>query len=120
MTLATDLAIRRWNAVFIVNPNDYARIAQTIVDAGSGKFVIDAPDNTILGRRVLQTTKATESNVYLGVFEHLLVAMFVGVDLVVDPYTNAASAKIGITSHMMADVNVRHPQAFNLVSLTTA
>ena len=107
------------NAVFIVNPNDYARIAQTIVDAGSGKFVIDAPDNTILGRRVLQTTKATEGNVYLGVFEHLLVAMFGGVDLVVDPYTNAASAKIGITSHMMADVNVRHPQAFNLVSLTT-
>ena len=54
---------------------------------------------------------------YLGAFEHLLVAMFGGVDLVVDPYTNAASAKIGITSRMMADVNVRHAQAFNLVSL---
>ena len=107
-------------AVFIVNPADYARIAQTEVDSGSGLFVIDAASNTILGRRVLQTTKATEGNVYLGVFEHLLVAMFGGVDLVVDPYTNAASAKIGITSHMMADVNVRHPEAFNVVSLTTA
>ena len=70
------------------------------------------------GRRFLQTTKATEGNVFLGFFEHLLIAMFGGVDLVVDPYTNAASAKIGITSHMMADVNVRHPQAFNVVSLT--
>jgi HK97 family phage major capsid protein len=107
------------NAVFIMHPNDYARIAQTVVDAGSGKFVIDTPNNSILGRRVLQTTKATEGKVYLGAFEHLLVAMFGGVDLVVDPYTNAASAKIGITSHLMADVNVRHPQAFNLVTLTT-
>lgn len=107
------------NAVFIMHPNDYARIAQTNVDSGSGKFVIDAPNNTILGRRVMQTTKATEGNVYLGVYQHLLVAMFGGVDLVVDPYTNAASAKIAITSHMMADVNVRHAQAFNLISLTT-
>ena len=107
------------NAVFIMHPNDYARIAQTTVDSGSGKFVIDAPNNSILGRRVLQTTKATEGNVYLGVYQHLLVAMFGGVDLVVDPYTNAASAKITITSHMMADVNVRHAQAFNLISLTT-
>ena len=108
------------DAAFIMHPNDYARIAQTVVDAGSGLFVIDAASNTILGRRVLQTTKATEGNVYLGVFEHLLIAMFGGVDLTIDPYTNAASAKIGITSHMMADVNVRHPQAFNVVSLTTA
>jgi HK97 family phage major capsid protein len=107
------------NAVFIMHPNDYARIAQTVVDAGSGQFVIDTQSNSILGRRVLQTTKATESKVYLGVYEHLLLAMFGGVDLVIDPYTNAASAKIGITSHMMADVNVRHPQAFNVVSLTT-
>ena len=107
------------DAVFIMHPNDYARIAQTVVDAGSGLFVIDAASNTILGRRVLQTTKATEGKVYLGILEHLLVAMFGGVDLVVDPYTNAASAKIGITSHMMADVNVRHPQAFNVVTLNT-
>ena len=108
------------DAVFIMHPNDYARIAQTVVDTGSGKFVIDAPSNSVLGRRVLQTTKATEGKVYLGLYEHLLLAMFGGVDLVVDPYTNAASAKIGITSHMMADVNVRHPQAFNVVSLTAA
>lgn len=107
------------DAAFIMHPNDYARIAQTVVDAGSGLFVIDAASNTIMGRRVLQTTKATEGNVYLGVFEHLLIAMFGGVNLTIDPYTNAASAKIGITSHMMADVNVRHPQAFNVVSLTT-
>ena len=81
---------------------------------------MDPATNTILGRRVIQTTKATESNVYLGVWQHLLVAMFGGVDLIVDPYTNATSAKIAITSHMLADVNVRHAQAFNVISLTTA
>lgn len=107
-------------AVFVMHPADYARIAQTAIDSGSGRFVVDPATNTILGRRVIQTTKATESNVYLGVWQHLLVAMFGGVDLIVDPYTNATSAKIAITSHMLADVNVRHPQAFNVISLTTA
>lgn len=107
-------------AVFVMHPADYARIAQTAIDSGSGRFVVDPATNTILGRRVIQTTKATESNVYLGVWQHLLVAMFGGVDLIVDPYTNATSAKIAITSHMLADVNVRHAQAFNVISLTTA
>lgn len=108
------------NAVFVMHPADYARIAQETVDAGSGRFVIDPATNTILGRRVIQTTKATESSVYLGVWEHLLIALFGGVDLIVDPYTEAKSAKIAITSHMLADVNVRHAQAFNVISLTTA
>ena len=105
-------------AVWICHPADYARIAQTAIDAGSGEFVINPTTNTILGRRVIQTTKATESKVYLGVWQHLLVALFGGVDLIVDPYTNATSAKIAITSHMLADVNVRHPEAFTVVSLT--
>ena len=107
-------------AVWICHPADYARIAQTAIDAGSGEFVINPTTNTILGRRVIQTTKATESKVYLGVWQHLLVALFGGVDLIVDPYTNATSAKIAITSHMLADVNVRHAEAFNVVSLTLA
>jgi len=106
------------NAVWIMHPNDYARIANTSQDSGSGRFVID--ENGLLGRRVIQTTKATESTVYLGVWEHLIVAQFGGVDLIVDPYTAATAAKVSITSHMMSDVNVRHAQAFNVISLTAA
>lgn len=105
-------------AAWIMNPLDYARIANTAVDAGSGQFVIDPKSSTLLGRRVIQTTKASAGSVYLGVWEQLLVALFGGVDLIVDPYTNATSAKIAITSHMLADVNVRHAEAFNVITLT--
>ena len=101
-----------------MNPLDYARIANTAVDAGSGEFVIDPKSSTLLGRHVIQTTKASSGRVYLGVWEQLLVALFGGVDLIVDPYTNATSAKIAITSHMLADVNVRHAEAFNVITLT--
>ena len=72
-----------------MNPLDYARIANTAVDAGSGEFVIDPKSSTLLGRHVIQTTKASSGRVYLGVWEQLLVALFGGVDLIVDPYTNA-------------------------------
>ena len=106
-------------AAWIMNPLDYARIANTAVDAGSGQFVIDPKSSTLLGRRVIQTTKASAGSVYLGVWEQLLVALFGGVDLIVDPYTNATSAKIAITSHMLADVNVRHAEAFNVITLTS-
>lgn len=108
------------DAVWVMHPNDAARIANETIDAGSGRFVIDEQTPGMIGRRVVQTTKATEGTVYLGVWEHLIVAMFGGVDLIVDPYTAATSAKVAITSHMMADVNVRHAEAFNVVTLTTA
>ncbi len=105
-------------AVWIMNPVDFASIAATTVDSGSGRFVIE--NGTLHGRRVIQTTKATQGTVYLGVWENLLIGQFGGIDLIVDPYSAATSAKVAITCHMMADVAVRHPEAFNVITLASA
>lgn len=51
------------------------------MDAGSGQFVIDPKSSTLLGRRVIQTTKASAGSVYLGVWEQLLVALFGGLEI---------------------------------------
>ena len=106
------------NAVWIFHPTDYARTAHYTQDAGSGRFVIE--NGELQGRRVIQTTKATQGTAYLGVWENLLIGQFGGVDLIVDPYSEAKAAKVGITAHMMADVAVRHAQAFNVITLTQA
>ena len=47
-----------------------------------------------------------------------VVAQFGGVDLVVDNYSEARSAKVLITQHQMIDVGVRHPVAFAKITLT--
>jgi|TARA_Y100000385_G_C12937571_1_gene569536 hypothetical protein len=55
----------------------------------------------------------------LGRFSDLLVEMWGGTDIIVDPYTNAKKTVIAITAPQMVDVNVRHPQSFNVVTLTS-
>ena len=44
--------------------------------------------------------------------------MFGGVDLVIDNYSEARSAKVLITQHQMVDVAIRHPVAFCKITLT--
>ena len=82
----------------------------------SGRFVID--NGTILGRRVIQSTLCTAGTVYLGQYRECMVAMFGGVDLVIDNYSEARSAKVLITQHQMVDVAIRHPVAFCKITLT--
>ena len=103
-------------AVFIMHPTNYATLASTVVDSGSGRFVID--NGTILGRRVIQSTLCTAGTVYLGQYRECMVAMFGGVDLVIDNYSEARSAKVLITQHQMVDVAIRHPVAFCKITLT--
>ena len=103
-------------AVFIMHPTNYATLASTVVDSGSGRFVID--NGTILGRRVIQSTLCTAGTVYLGQFRECMVAMFGGVDLVIDNFSEARSAKVLITQHQMVDVAIRHPVAFCKITLT--
>ena len=105
------------NAVFIMNPTDYATIAATAVDSGSGRFVIE--NGTILGRRVVQSTLATAGTVVLGDYSHCMIGMFGGTDVVVDNVTEARSAKVLITQHQMADIAIRHAVAFCAITLTT-
>ena len=104
------------NAVFIMNPTDYATIAATAVDAGSGRFVIE--NGTVLGRRVVQSTLATAGTVVLGDYSHCMIGMFGGTDVVLDNVTEARSAKVLITQHQMADVAIRHAVAFCAITLT--
>ena len=47
-----------------------------------------------------------------------MVAQFGGLDLVVDNYSEARSAKVLIAQHQMTDIAVRHPVAFCKITLT--
>ena len=95
------------NATFLIDPADYAIIAGTVVDSGSGVFVVD--DNRILGGRIVQSSLVGNGTVILGDFSFLMIGMFGGTDLVVDPYSSATSAIVNITTHTFADIAVRQP-----------
>ena len=105
------------DAVFLVHPTNYAVIASSTIDAGSGLFTV-AENGRIAGRRVIQSSLVPAGTVALGVFRHCMIGLFGGTDLVVDNVTEARSAKVLITQHQMADVAVRYPEAFCDITLT--
>jgi hypothetical protein len=59
---------------FIIHPNDAATIGATSKDTGSGTFVYE--NGLIGGKRVIESTHATEGTCYFGVFKHVYIGMF--------------------------------------------
>ena len=104
------------DATFLIHPTDYAVIASSTIDAGSGLFTV--MNGQIAGRRVIQSSLVPQGTVALGLFQHCVVGLFGGTDLVIDNVTEARSAKVLITQHQMADIAVRYPEAFCDVTLT--
>ena len=104
------------NATFLIDPVDFAVIAGTLVDSGSGRFVIE--DNRILGRTIIQSSLVGNGTVILGDFSYLMIGMFGATDLIVDPYSSASSAIVKITTHTFADIAVRQPEAFCKIDLS--
>jgi len=102
--------------VFIIHPNDAATIGSTSKDSGSGTFVYE--DGRIAGKRVIESTHASEGECFFGVFRHLYIGMFGGLDLVIDPYSSARNGVIEITASQLVDVAVAYEKAFNKVTLT--
>ena len=110
------LAANTSGGVFIIHPNDAATIGATSKDSGSGTFVY--ADGRISGKRVIESTHATEGECFFGVFQHLYIGMFGGLDLVIDPYSSARNGVVEITASQLVDVAVAYEKAFNKVTLT--
>ena len=103
------------SGVWIMHPLDAAKVAQTSVDSGSGRFVLE--NGTIAGRRVIESSHATEGQLYFGLWQHAYIGMWSGLDLIIDPYTNASTGIVNIVASQLADVAVAHPTAFTVVTL---
>ena len=104
------------NSVWIANPANAATLGSTVKDSGSGRIVYE--DGAILGRRVIETTQATAGKAYVGNFEECMIGMWGGLDITVDPYTNGSTGTVNVYAYQLADVAVRHPGAFTVVTLT--
>jgi len=102
--------------VFIIHPNDAATIGATSKDSGSGTFVYE--NGLISGKRVIESTHAPQGTAFFGIFRHLYIGFFGGVDLVIDPYTSARNGVVEITATQLVDIAVAYEKAFNKITLT--
>ena len=99
------------NLAYILPAGMYGALKTTVKDSGSGQFVVE-PGNTINGYRAIVSNQVTAGDLYFGNFADLLVGMYGGLDITVDPYTASTSGTVRIVALQTCDVAVRHAVSF--------
>jgi len=80
-------------------------------DSGSGLFVLE--NGQANGHNVIVSNAVASGVIYFGNFSDLLIGMFGGLDLLVDPYTNSANSVTRLRATQFLDVGIRHGQSFS-------
>ena len=96
---------------YIINPVMRGGFKTTEKAAGTARFIWE-DGGTVNGYQAGVTTQVLASNAFYGNWEDLLIAAWSGVDLTVDPYTNAQSGNVRVVALQDVDIAGRHPQSF--------
>lgn len=107
---------------FLMNWDAYAQLANTPVDKGSGRFVLDLQTNTIDGVPVVPNSLVSAGTVYYGNFGYALVGQFGNMTMGVDTGSvNVLSANvISIVINSEWDFFAPYQEAFGKITYTTA
>ena len=100
----------RGDIKFVVSPSAKAVLKTTKLDAGSGKFAMEG--NEVNGYPVLCTSAVAGKGVIYGNFNDLVIGQWGGIDLTVDPYTQAANGKVRLVINAYFDAKRRRPESF--------
>jgi len=113
--VSMETAVRVDNALlgdlaYIVHPSNYGTLKTTEKATNTAQFV--AVNDEINGYKAVVSPQLTANNYVFGNFSDLLVGMFGGLDVVVDPYTASSSGTVRIVALQSVDVAVRHAVSF--------
>ncbi len=75
-------------------------------------YVLDVDGNRMLGNATYESNLAPAKSLFLGDWSQLIMALWSGVDLIVDPYSLSKSGAVRIVALQDADIMLRHPEAF--------
>jgi HK97 family phage major capsid protein len=95
---------------YIVHPTNYGTLKTTEKATNTAQFV--AVDDVINGYKVVVSPQLTANNYVFGNFSDLLIGMFGGLDIVVDPYSNSTSGTVRVVALQSVDTAVRHAVSF--------
>ena len=119
------------NQSWIMRPNGWALLknipdgiiknvagSENVSGFGSGAILKD--DNMMLGFMSHVTTNIPAHSLWFGAWSQLVIGLWSGLDLMVDPYSNSTTGATRIVALQDADVMVRHAQAFSYNAALTA
>ena len=113
--VSMETAVRVDNALlgdlaYIVHPSNYGTLKTTEKATNTAQFV--AANDEINGYRAVVSPQLTANNYVFGNFNDLLIGMFGGLDILVDPYSNSTSGTVRVVALQSVDVAVRHAVSF--------
>jgi len=98
---------------YILPASMYGALKSVEKASNTAQFVVE-PGGTMNGYRAIVSNQCTAGDLYFGDFSQVLVGMWGGLDVLVDPYTNSKSGTVLIRAIQSMDVAVRHAVAFCL------
>jgi hypothetical protein len=72
----------------------------------------DATFGRVNGRRAISSAQFPPGQVIFGKWSEMLIASWVGVELMTDPYSLATQAEVRVRASLLADIQFRYPLAF--------
>jgi HK97 family phage major capsid protein/HK97 family phage prohead protease len=112
--LETEVALANADAgslYYLMNAGTRGALKTTEKATASGaRFVFE--DNEVNGYPVVVSNQLANKDVIFGNFSQMIMGMWSGLDLLVDPYANSTSGTVRIVALQDCDVAVRQPSAF--------
>lgn len=100
----------RGDIKFIVSPSAKADLKTTDKGTDTGKYLMEG--NEVNGYPVISTSAVAGKGVIFGNFADLVIGQWGGIDLTVDPYTQAAKGKVRLVINAYFDAKPRRTEAF--------
>lgn len=100
------------NLAYIINASMAGALKTTAKDSGSGLFALE--NGQLNGYRAIVSNQVAAGDAYFGNFADLLIGMWGGLDILVDPYTASTTGTVRVVAMQSCDVAVRHAASFCL------
>jgi len=108
---------------YIFNARTRGFLKKTPITSGNPKMILEGSDlngynyqvSNQLASNLTKGTGTDLSALLFGNFADLLIGMWGGIDLTVDPYTLAKVGKISIVADQFADVGIRNAESFSVI-----
>jgi len=101
------------NLAFVTESTVYSNMMKTLVDSGSGQFLL-GENEKLLNRLCVESNQITEGQMFFGNWADLLVGTWGSMDIMIDPYTGATAGNTRVLVFHSCDIAVRHAESFTL------
>ena len=119
VAMETDVAVANADVAsmyYIINAATRGTLKTTSKVAGGvdARFVFE--DGEINGYPAIVSNQVSTSQAFFGDFSQMVMGMWSGLDLMVDPYAGATAGTVRVIAHQDLDVAVKQPGAFCFAS----